>query len=251
MTSESRTVGASPVATAREEPRSKRRRLVDEVTGNESDSHVQDSNPANLRENDNDNNVEAEETKQRPILTSQSMDDRPELVTTQQQLPKQQPSSASLSSSRRIFIGNLHPRVSKAHLEKLLQPYWSSSSSSSSTTTIMDIRLCFHPNGQPRGFAFCEFPTSHDAQAAIHALHGRTLLSRTLIVQEASPAGNNTKNNMTTTSHNQYYNHAGRGGTRDSAGASVTTPRREMKREEINDKIAKLKRALQENNNNP
>jgi RNA recognition motif-containing protein len=115
----------------------------------------------------------------------------------------------------------------------------------------MDIRLCFHPNGQPRGFAFCEFPTSHDAQAAIHALHGRTLLSRTLIVQEASPAGNNTKNNMTTTSHNQYYNHAGRGGTRDSAGASVTTPRREMKREEINDKIAKLKRALQENNNNP
>lgn len=260
MTSKSKTVRATPAANATEEPRSKRRRLIDEDNNDESDSHLK-SNSENLllgNDDDKDDNQEADDDdeKARPLSTLQSVDDP--VVRKPQQLPKQQPHkdpsvTSSLPTSRRLFIGNLHPRVSKAHLEKLLQPYWSTSSSSSK---IMDIRLCFHPNGQPRGFAFCEFPTPHDAQAAIQALHGRTLLSRRLIVQEASNSHGSsssatTKNNtMNATSNgNKYHNAAGRGGTRDSAVTSGTALRREMKREEINDKIAKLKRALQESNN--
>lgn len=184
-----------------------------------------------------------------PVVVHVSQQQEQQL-TSRQQIAT---SSVSASTSKRIFIGNLHPRVAKAHLEKLLLPYWSktksttassSSSSSNNTTKMMDIRLCFHPNGQPRGYAFCEFQTAHDAQAAIHALHGRKLLSRTLVVQEA-------KMNASNTTTSDYYSNARRGQQQQN-GTTVTPsmmPRKEMKREDINNKIAKLKRALQENSN--
>lgn len=111
--------------------------------------------------------------------------------------------------SKRIYVGNLHPRVAKVHLEKLLQSYG----------TVVDIRLCYHPNGHPRGFAFCEFSTPQEAEVAIQALHGRSLLSKLLVVQGAHPR---------------------------EASVHPQTPSsgREMNKQQIHDKIEKLKKAL-------
>jgi RNA recognition motif-containing protein len=110
--------------------------------------------------------------------------------------------------SKRIYVGNLHPRVAKVHLEKLLQSYG----------TVVDIRLCYHTNGHPRGFAFCEFSAPQEADAAIQALHGRSLLSKLLVVQGAHP--------------------------REAAHSQTQSSGGEMNKQQIHDKIERLKKAL-------
>ena len=105
------------------------------------------------------------------------------------QFSTRHPSNAT--TNNRVFIGNLHPRVSKAHLEKLfLLPCVVGKLSSTNPIRCTNIQLCFHANGKPRGFAFCDFETQHDAVTVISALQGRTLLSRPLIVQMATPTSN-------------------------------------------------------------
>ena len=123
--------------------------------------------------------------------------------------PEEETKPKKLSTgSKRIYVGNLHPRVVKVHLEKLLQSYG----------TVVDIRLCYHPNGHPRGFAFCEFSAPQEADAAIEALHGRSLLSKLLVVQGAHP--------------------------REAVHSQTQSSGGEMNKQQIHDKIEKLKKAL-------
>lgn len=99
--------------------------------------------------------------------------------TVQNKSSTQQASAVVLmATTKKLFVANLHHRVAKVHLEKLLQPYG----------TIIDLQLAVNKStGQPRGYAFCEYATLKEATAAISALHGRTLLGRNLVVQCSKP----------------------------------------------------------------
>jgi RNA recognition motif-containing protein len=70
-----------------------------------------------------------------------------------------------------LYIGGLHPRVARAHMEKLLQPFGNIQ------------RLNFL---EKRGICFCQYSSPSEARAAQTALHGRTLLGRMLKVQPAT-----------------------------------------------------------------
>lgn len=74
------------------------------------------------------------------------------------------------SSSTKLFVGNLHPRITPTHLEKLLQPH----------ATILG------PIRRVQTFAFVKVATPEEAQRACAVLHGRSLLQRKLVVELAS-----------------------------------------------------------------
>jgi RNA recognition motif-containing protein len=130
------------------------------------------------------------------------------------QKDKEKVSAVTQQHSKKVYVGNLHHRVAKVHLEKLLQPYG----------TVVDIHVCYHKNGQPRGFAFCEFANKTQAAAAIQALHGRSLLAKSLVVSSAKQREDGTNQNQAT-----------------SAGVGS------MNSKQVNDKIEKLKKALNVN----
>lgn len=77
---------------------------------------------------------------------------------------------ANKSGNRTVFIGGLHPRIVEAHLEKMCLPYGS----------IQRLHLC-----NRKGYAFCQYATPEQAEAAMQALDGRGLLGRRLMVKPA------------------------------------------------------------------
>ena len=74
----------------------------------------------------------------------------------------------------RVYVGNLSYHTDEAGLREACAAGGREVVSVSIVTDRM--------TGQPRGFAFVEFGSEKDAQAAITELHGKTLDGRTLAV---------------------------------------------------------------------
>jgi len=77
----------------------------------------------------------------------------------------------------RVYVGNLSYHTDEAGLREACAAGGREVVSVSIVTDRM--------TGQPRGFAFVEFGSEKDAQAAITELHGKPLDGRTLAVNEA------------------------------------------------------------------
>lgn len=77
----------------------------------------------------------------------------------------------------RLYIGNLSWDTTEEALHAAL---------SESGRTVKDLHMVMdRETGRPRGFAFAEFSTDEEAQAAIEALNGVELDGRPLTVNEA------------------------------------------------------------------
>jgi RNA recognition motif-containing protein len=77
-----------------------------------------------------------------------------------------------------IYVGNLPFETTEAELRELFEDF----GEVESAKVIVD-----KFSGRSRGFAFVEMPVETEAQAAISALNGTDLKSRTLRVNEARP----------------------------------------------------------------
>lgn len=77
---------------------------------------------------------------------------------------------SSNNNNTTVYIGGLHPRVQRPHLEKLLSKFG----------TMERLHIL-----ETKGVAFCTFSTKPQAQAAISSLHEKTLLGKALRVQFA------------------------------------------------------------------
>jgi len=77
----------------------------------------------------------------------------------------------------RVYIGNLSFNTNEASLRALC-------SEGGRTVTKVSI-VTDRETGQPRGFAFVDFATEQEAQAAIAAMNGVNLDGRSLNVNEA------------------------------------------------------------------
>ena len=77
-----------------------------------------------------------------------------------------------------IYVGNLSYDTTEDDLRTAFEPFGNVASSS----VIKD-----RDTGKSRGFGFVEMPDDSEAQAAIAALNGKELQSRTLTVNEARP----------------------------------------------------------------
>lgn len=109
-------------------------------------------------------------------------------------------------TSPRVYIGNLHARVTQVHLESLLTArslaveriaFISSSSGSNVSSAPTHHRQQNNNNHKSNNnkpgssgqhhYAFVTFPSTADAARAIQLLHGRQLMGRPLVVQPARP----------------------------------------------------------------
>jgi len=79
----------------------------------------------------------------------------------------------------RIYVGNLNYRTTKDGLRDAFEEFGTVSASD----VVID-----RATGQSKGFGFVEMPDNSEANAAINALDGRELDSRTLKVNEARPS---------------------------------------------------------------
>jgi RNA recognition motif-containing protein len=69
-----------------------------------------------------------------------------------------------------LYIGNLHPKVAKIHLEKLMEKFGTIERLHTKVTSTSS-------------FAFCEMKTIEEAQKAMASLDGITLLGKRLVVK--------------------------------------------------------------------
>lgn len=77
----------------------------------------------------------------------------------------------------RVYVGNLSFSTSEASLRELC---------AADGRSVTEVKIVTdRQTGQPRGFAFVEFATDKDAQAAIAAMNGTSLDGRSLTVNEA------------------------------------------------------------------
>lgn len=77
-----------------------------------------------------------------------------------------------------IYIGNLSSDTTEEQLRQAFEAF-----GEVATVKIITDR----DNGQPRGFAFVEMPTTNEATAAIGGLNEREMNGRALNVNEAKP----------------------------------------------------------------
>ncbi len=80
---------------------------------------------------------------------------------------------------KKLFVGNL-PYTAN---EQDLQNFFADNSVTIDTVTVMRDRF----TGQARGFGFIEINDDAAAQRAIDNCHGKELMGRTLVVNEARP----------------------------------------------------------------
>lgn len=80
--------------------------------------------------------------------------------------------------AKRIYVGGLPYSATEQELQNLFAP----SGSVTSVTIVTD-----KYTGQAKGFGFVEMSTDEEANAAINALNGTMMGSRTLTVNEAKP----------------------------------------------------------------
>jgi len=78
----------------------------------------------------------------------------------------------------KLYVGNLPFGVSEEDLQKL----FSEAGVVQSVKIVMDAY-----SGRSRGFGFVEMAAKEDAEKAISLINGKTLMERTLIVNEARP----------------------------------------------------------------
>jgi len=77
-----------------------------------------------------------------------------------------------------IYVGNLDFKVKESELESIFAEY-----GAVSTAKIINDKF----SGRSKGFGFIEMNDDDAANKAIQTLHGSTMGSRTLIVNEAKP----------------------------------------------------------------
>jgi len=80
---------------------------------------------------------------------------------------------------KKLFVGNL-PYTAN---EQDLQNFFAENSVTVDTVTVMRDRF----TGQARGFGFIEINDDAAAQRAVDSCHGKDLMGRTLVVNEARP----------------------------------------------------------------
>jgi RNA recognition motif-containing protein len=80
---------------------------------------------------------------------------------------------------KKLFVGNLP----YAAAEQDLQNFFAENGVTIDTVTVMRDRF----TGQARGFGFVEINDDASAQRAVDACHGKDLMGRTLVVNEARP----------------------------------------------------------------
>ncbi len=80
---------------------------------------------------------------------------------------------------KKLFVGNL-PYAAN---EQDLQNFFAENGVTIDTVTVMRDRF----TGQARGFGFVEINDDASAQRAVDACHGKDLMGRTLVVNEARP----------------------------------------------------------------
>ena len=89
--------------------------------------------------------------------------------------PRHHTAPTTTITTPRLYIGNLHPRVTAVHLESLL---------SKRGLAVEQIHFLRKP-GQVAGFCFVTFASTAEAARAVQLLHGRKLVGRALVVQPA------------------------------------------------------------------
>lgn len=154
-------------------------------------------------------------------LEGPSLSETADLTTTETITEQQQQTRKQVCT---IFIGGLHPRIVEAHLEKMCMPYGS----------IQRLHLM-----QRKGYAFCQYATPEQAEAAMQALDGRGLLGRRLMVR---PAHNDQQHNNSSNPNNRGASTTATG----SAAAETSSANPEKERERIEARIQAVKRKLQE-----
>lgn len=123
-----------------------------------------------------------------------------------------------------LYISGLHPRVTRLHLEKMMQKYG----------TIKRLHTKETPTTY---YAFCEFVSIESAQRAMENLDGASLLQKRLIVRPAQDHSNR--------EHSSISQHSQQSHQKADALAS---PHRNIdnQRQQLEDKIALLKRKIRE-----
>ena len=133
-------------------------------------------------------------------------------------LPSRQP---KLKTST-LYISGLHPRVTRLHLEKMMQKYG----------TIKRLHTKETPTTY---YAFCEFVSIDSAQRAMESLDGASLLQKRLIVKPAIDHSN--REHSSTPQHSQQSH---------KKADALASPHRNIdnQRQQLEDKIALLKRKI-------
>lgn len=94
-------------------------------------------------------------------------------------IPRDEPNLNNEIQDKRLWIGNLDPRLSEYNLLKLLQKYG----------TIDKFDLLFHRSGPlsgfPRGYAFCTYKNTEDAVLAMQNMDGQLVGSKQITVRWA------------------------------------------------------------------
>lgn len=84
------------------------------------------------------------------------------------------------TDDKRIWIGNLDNRLTEYHLVKVLKKYGN----------VKKFDFLFHKagplKGHPRGYCFVTYETKGQAQHALSCLHGKLMLSKTLVAKWAN-----------------------------------------------------------------
>jgi RNA recognition motif-containing protein len=80
---------------------------------------------------------------------------------------------------KKLFVGNLPYAANETDVEN----FFSSQGVTVDTVTVMRDRF----TGQARGFGFVEIHDEAAAQAAVENCHGKELMGRTVVVNEARP----------------------------------------------------------------
>ena len=78
----------------------------------------------------------------------------------------------------KLYVGNLPFGASEEDLKKLF----------SEVGEVQSVKIVTNAySGRPRGFGFVEMTSQEDAKKAISLLNGKTMMDRTLTVNEARP----------------------------------------------------------------
>ena len=127
------------------------------------------------------------EEKATQKVGAEDKDDDNKNVSDKDAPPRQPPSSSrrsphhddslhkTMATSPRLYVGNLHPRVTQVHLESLL---------TARSLAVQQIQFMTTANSSA-SFCFVTLPSVADATRAIQLLHGRKLMGHSLVVQPA------------------------------------------------------------------
>ena len=135
--------------------------------------------------------------------------------SSEQKLKAARPQHESLKTST-LFVGGLHPRIAKIHLEKLFSKY--------GTIQRLDMKPTSTSN-----YCFCQLQSIAQAQRAMEELDGKMLLNKRLVVKPSHGQSRHASQNMQTPNERSTGN----------SGGSLQNQQRQ-----IEDKIKKLKRKI-------